>query len=44
VPLVPTYHPAAVLRNSGWVQAVWDDLQLARSILAGAAQAAQTPR
>jgi DNA polymerase len=32
-PLVPTYHPAALLRNSGWVRAVWDDLQRARSVL-----------
>jgi len=32
-PLVPTYHPAALLRNSGWVRAVWDDLQRARAIL-----------
>ena len=33
VPLVPTYHPAALLRNSGWVRAVWEDLQRARSVL-----------
>ncbi|HKP74714.1 MAG TPA: uracil-DNA glycosylase [Longimicrobiaceae bacterium] len=33
-PLIPTYHPAALLRNSGWVRAVWDDLQRARSVLA----------
>jgi DNA polymerase len=33
VPLVPTYHPAALLRNPGWVRAVWDDLQLLRSTL-----------
>ena len=32
-PLVPTYHPAALLRNAGWVRAVWDDLQRARAIL-----------
>ena len=32
-PLVPTYHPAALLRNPGWVRAVWDDLQRARAIL-----------
>jgi uracil-DNA glycosylase family 4 len=32
-PLVPTYHPAALLRNPGWVRAVWDDLQRARTIL-----------
>jgi uracil-DNA glycosylase family 4 len=32
-PLVPTYHPAALLRNAGWVRAVWDDLQRARAVL-----------
>jgi uracil-DNA glycosylase family 4 len=32
-PLVPTYHPAALLRNPGWVRAVWDDLQRARAVL-----------
>ncbi|HEX8430000.1 MAG TPA: uracil-DNA glycosylase, partial [Longimicrobium sp.] len=34
VPLVPTYHPAALLRNPGWVRAVWDDLQRVRAVLA----------
>ncbi|HET6762162.1 MAG TPA: uracil-DNA glycosylase [Longimicrobiaceae bacterium] len=33
IPLIPTYHPAALLRNPGWVRAVWDDLQLLRSTL-----------
>jgi DNA polymerase len=33
VPVVPTYHPAALLRNPSWVRAVWDDLQLLRSAL-----------
>jgi DNA polymerase len=33
IPLVPTYHPAALLRNAGWVRAVWEDLQRARAIL-----------
>lgn len=33
VPLVVTYHPAALLRNPGWVRAAWDDLQRARSLL-----------
>jgi DNA polymerase len=32
-PLVPTYHPAAVLRNPGWGRAVWEDLQRARAVL-----------
>jgi uracil-DNA glycosylase len=35
VPLVPTYHPAAVLRNPGWGRAVWEDLQRVRSLLDG---------
>ena len=33
IPLVVTYHPAALLRNSGWTRATWDDLQLLRKIL-----------
>ena len=33
VPLVVTYHPAALLRNSGWTRAAWDDLQLLRQVL-----------
>jgi uracil-DNA glycosylase len=33
VPLVVTYHPAALLRNPGWVRASWEDLQRARSVL-----------
>lgn len=33
VPLIPTYHPAALLRNPGWVRAVWDDLQRLRGVL-----------
>ncbi len=32
IPLVPTYHPAALLRNPGWVRAVWDDLQRVRAV------------
>jgi len=28
VPLVVTYHPAALLRNPAWSRAAWDDLQL----------------
>jgi uracil-DNA glycosylase len=32
-PLVVTYHPAALLRNSGWTRATWDDLQLLRQVL-----------
>ena len=32
-PLVVTYHPAALLRNSGWTLPTWRDLQLARRIV-----------
>ncbi|MBT8395799.1 MAG: uracil-DNA glycosylase [Gemmatimonadetes bacterium] len=33
VPLVVTYHPAALLRNPGWTPATWDDFQLLRQIM-----------
>ena len=33
VPLVVTYHPAALLRNQGWRSATWDDFQLLRQLL-----------
>lgn len=33
VPLIPTYHPAACLRDPKWVRAVWEDLQRARAVL-----------
>ena len=36
VPLVVTYHPAALLRNPGWTPATWDDLQLLRQVMDGA--------
>jgi uracil-DNA glycosylase len=32
-PLVVTYHPAALLRNSGWTRPTWNDLQLLRQIM-----------
>jgi len=35
VPLVATYHPAALLRNPGWTRPTWHDLQLARRIADG---------
>jgi uracil-DNA glycosylase len=38
-PLVVTYHPAALLRNSGWTRATWEDLQLLRRVLDGEDQA-----
>lgn len=33
VPLIVTYHPAALLRNESWKRPTWDDVQLARRIL-----------
>lgn len=33
VPLVVTYHPAALLRNPGWKRPAWEDVQLARKLL-----------
>ncbi len=35
VPLVVTYHPAALLRNRRWIRSFWDDLQLLRSVIDG---------
>jgi uracil-DNA glycosylase family 4 len=35
IPLVVTYHPAALLRNHGWTRAFWDDLQLLRQVMEG---------
>jgi uracil-DNA glycosylase family 4 len=35
VPLVVTYHPAALLRNAKWTRLFWDDLQLLRDVLDG---------
>ncbi len=33
VPLVVTYHPAALLRNPNWKRPAWDDLRIARQLL-----------
>ncbi|QJR38120.1 uracil-DNA glycosylase [Gemmatimonas groenlandica] len=33
VPLIVTYHPAALLRNEAWKRPTWDDVKLARRIL-----------
>jgi len=33
VPLVVTYHPAALLRNRGWTRPTWDDFQLLRDVI-----------
>lgn len=38
VPLVVTYHPAALLRNPSWKRPTWEDVQLARRILDSASQ------
>jgi DNA polymerase len=35
VPVVVTYHPAALLRNPAWKKPTWEDVKLARSILDG---------
>ncbi len=33
IPLVVTFHPAALLRNSAWKRPTWEDVQLARRLL-----------
>ncbi len=33
VPLIATYHPAALLRNEAWKRPTWDDVRLARRVL-----------
>lgn len=33
IPVVVTYHPAALLRNPSWKRPTWDDVQLARRVL-----------
>lgn len=35
VPLVVTYHPAALLRNPKWTRPFWDDLQLLLQVMSG---------
>ena len=37
VPLIVTYHPAALLRNPSWKRPTWEDVQLARRVLDRAA-------
>jgi len=39
VPLIVTYHPAALLRNPSWKRPTWEDVQLARRLLDRAADA-----
>ncbi|MSR35197.1 MAG: uracil-DNA glycosylase [Gemmatimonadetes bacterium] len=43
VPLVVTYHPAALLRNQGWTRATWDDFQLLRQVLDKGARPLSAP-
>jgi len=38
VPLIVTYHPAALLRNPAWKRPAWEDVQLARRIYDSAVQ------
>jgi len=38
VPLIVTYHPAALLRNPGWKRPTWEDVKLAHRILDSAAE------
>ena len=33
VPLIATYHPAALLRNPNWKRPTWDDVRIARRLL-----------
>ena len=33
IPVIVTYHPAAILRNPGWTRATWSDLQSLRRLL-----------
>ncbi len=33
IPLVVTYHPAALLRNPNWKRPAWDDIRIARQLL-----------
>ena len=39
IPLVVTYHPAALLRNPSWKRPTWEDVKLARRILDSASGA-----
>ncbi len=40
VPLIVTYHPAALLRNPSWKRPTWEDVQLARRVFDSAANGA----
>jgi uracil-DNA glycosylase family 4 len=43
IPLVVTYHPSAVLRDSSLRKPVWDDLKLLKTLLSEASGAASEP-
>ena len=40
VPLIVTYHPAALLRNPAWKRPTWEDVQFARRVFDSAARGA----
>ena len=33
IPLIVTYHPAALLRNPNWKKPTWDDIRIVRQLL-----------
>jgi DNA polymerase len=35
IPVIVTYHPAALLRNPNWKKPTWDDVRIARRLLDG---------
>lgn len=41
VPLIVTYHPAALLRNESWKRPTWEDVKLARRVLDAARAAGE---
>ena len=43
VPLIVTYHPAALLRNESWKRPAWEDVKLARRILDASRSASADP-
>ena len=42
IPVIVTYHPAALLRNEQWKRPTWEDVKLVRRILDAARAAAPT--
>ncbi len=42
-PVIVTYHPAALLRNPGWIRPTWEDLQMVRRLLDGVSDDGETP-